>query len=140
MDMPSRPDGDAVRNGLPYSRIAHLAEDIRAVEAINRGLQAQGLSAPEIHAIDTRNGLAIIEDFGAASLRSLLDDADQFPLCLTSAVMLLANMAGKKLAGSCRACFRRQLPAFALRHGRDADRGGTVPRLVLAACVRHRLD
>ena len=95
MDMPSRPDGDAVRNGLPYSRIAHLAEDIRAVEAINRGLQAQGLSAPEIHAIDTRNGLAIIEDFGAASLRSLLDDADQFPLCLTSAVMLLANMAGK---------------------------------------------
>ena len=95
MDMPSRPDGDAVRNGLPYSRIAHLAEDIRAVEAINRGLQAQGLSAPEIHAIDTCNGLAVIEDFGAASLRSLLDDADQFPLCLTSAVMLLANMAGK---------------------------------------------
>ncbi len=95
MDMPSRPDGDAVHNGLPYSRIAHLAEDIRSVEAINRGLLAQDMSAPEIHTIDTSNGLAIIEDFGAVSFRSLLDDADQFPLCLTSAVMLLANMAPK---------------------------------------------
>lgn len=93
MDMPSRPDGDPVRNGLPYSRIAHLAEDIRAVEAINRGLLAQGLSAPEIHAIDTSSGLAVIEDFGADSFRSLLDDADQFSLCLASAVMMLANIA-----------------------------------------------
>ncbi|WP_337659862.1 tRNA (adenosine(37)-N6)-threonylcarbamoyltransferase complex ATPase subunit type 1 TsaE [Anderseniella sp. Alg231-50] len=93
MDMPSRPDGDPVRNGLPYSRIAHLAEDIRAVEAVNRGLLAQGLSAPEIHAIDTRNGFAVIEDFGAVSFRSLLDDSEQFPLCLTAAVMMLANLA-----------------------------------------------
>ncbi len=93
MDMPARPDGHPVRKGLPYSRIAHLAEDIRAVEAINTGLLAQGYSAPEIHAIDTRNGLAVIEDFGAASFRSLLDDADQFSLCLTSAVVMLANMA-----------------------------------------------
>jgi len=93
MDMPARPDGDPVHKGLPYSRIAHLAEDIRAVEAINTGLLAKGLSAPEIHAIDTGNGLAVIEDFGAASFRSLLDDADQFSLCLTSAVLMLANMA-----------------------------------------------
>ena len=93
MDMPSRPDGEAVHNGLPYSRIAHLAEDIRAVEAINRGLLAQGLSAPELHAIDTRNGLAVIEDFGAVSFRSLLNDGEQFSLCLTGAVMMLANMA-----------------------------------------------
>lgn len=93
MDMPSHPDGEPVRNGLPYSRIAHLAEDIRAVEAINRGLRAKGLSAPEIFAIDTRNGLAVIEDFGASSFRSLLDDAEQFGLCLTGAVMMLANMA-----------------------------------------------
>lgn len=93
MDMPSRPDGEPVHNGLPYGRIAHLAQDIRAVEAINRGLQAQGLSAPEIFAIDTRNGLAVIEDFGVSSFRSLLDDTEQFGLCLTGAVMMLANMA-----------------------------------------------
>ncbi len=96
MDMPSRADGEPVHDGLPYSRIAHLAEDIRAVEAINLGLQAQGLSAPEIFAIDSRNGLAVIEDFGAATFRSLVDDAEQFGLCLTSAVMLLANMANTK--------------------------------------------
>ncbi len=93
MDMPARPDDEPVHNGLPYSRIAHLAEDIRAVEAINRGLTAHGLSAPEIHAIDTRNGLAVIEDFGNLSFRSLLDDAEQFSLCLTSAVMMLATSA-----------------------------------------------
>lgn len=95
MDMPSRADGDAVHNGLPYSRIAHLAEDITAVEAVNRGLLAQDLSAPEIHAIDTGNGLAVIEDFGAVSFRSLIDDAEQFPLCLASAVMMLADMAAR---------------------------------------------
>ncbi len=93
MDMPARPDGDPVRNGLPYSRIAHLAEDITAVEAVNTGLLAHGLSAPEIHAIDTGNGLAVIEDFGAVSFRSLRDDAEQFSLCVTSAVLMLANMA-----------------------------------------------
>lgn len=96
MDMPARPDGEPVHNGLPYSRIAHLAEDIRAVEAINLGLQAQELSAPEIFAIDTCSGLAVIEDFGASSFRSLVDDAEQFGLCLTSAVMMLARMANTK--------------------------------------------
>ncbi len=94
MDMPARPDGTPVHNGLPYSRIAHLAEDIRAVEAINRGLLAQGLSAPEVFAIDTCHGLAVIEDFGTASFRSLLDDAEKFGLCLTGAVMMLAKLAG----------------------------------------------
>ena len=29
MDAPRQPDGPAVRDGLPYSRIAHLAEDVR---------------------------------------------------------------------------------------------------------------
>ena len=35
MDMPARPDGPPVKDGKPYSAIAHLAEDIRAVIAIN---------------------------------------------------------------------------------------------------------
>ncbi len=93
MDMPSRPDGEPVHNGLPYSRIAHLAEDIRAVEAINLGLREQDLSAPDIFAIDIKSGLAVIEDFGASSFRSLVDQPEQFGLCLTGAVMLLANLA-----------------------------------------------
>src|SRR5690606_34497784 len=29
MDQPRQPDGPPIRNGLPYSRIARLAEDVR---------------------------------------------------------------------------------------------------------------
>ena len=32
MDMPARPDGPPVKNRKPYSAIAHLAEDNRAVD------------------------------------------------------------------------------------------------------------
>ena len=38
MDMPARPDGPPVKDGKPYSAIAHLAEDIRAVIAVNEVL------------------------------------------------------------------------------------------------------
>jgi N-acetylmuramate 1-kinase len=42
MDMPARPDGPAIRNGRSYSAIAHLAEDCRAVVAVNAGLRQAG--------------------------------------------------------------------------------------------------
>ena len=64
MDMPARPDGPPVKNGLPYSAIAHLAEDIRAVVAINSQLIAAGYSAPRIEAVDLGQGLAVMEDLG----------------------------------------------------------------------------
>jgi N-acetylmuramate 1-kinase len=93
MDMPARPDGPPVRAGLPYSRIANLAEDIRAVEAVNAGLLAQGLSAPRIYAIDLEAGLALIEDFGAGSFNSLIREGLDLSEQLTAAVELLADMA-----------------------------------------------
>ena len=95
MDMRARPDGPPVRNGLPYSRIANLAEDIRAVEAVNAGLMAQGLSAPRIHAIDLEAGLALIEDFGAVSFNSLIRQGLDISEQLTVAVELLADMASR---------------------------------------------
>ena len=64
MDMPARPDGPAVKAGLPYSAIAHLAEDIRAVVAINGELLVRGYSAPATEAVDLERGLAVIEDLG----------------------------------------------------------------------------
>ena len=64
MDSPKQPDGPAVRNGLPYSQIAHLAEDVRPFVAIAGALRAQGFSGPEIYAHDLANGLLLIEDFG----------------------------------------------------------------------------
>ena len=64
MDAPARPDGPPVRGGLPYSRIAHLAEDVTPFLAMARALRERGLSAPEVIAADLSLGLLIIEDLG----------------------------------------------------------------------------
>jgi tRNA threonylcarbamoyl adenosine modification protein YjeE len=64
MDAARQPDGPPVRDGLPYSRIAHLAEDVRPYSAIGRALRGAGLSAPEILAEDLEAGLLLIEDLG----------------------------------------------------------------------------
>ena len=44
MDWPRQPDGPPIRNGLPYSRIAHLAEDVRPFVAVAGALRAAGLT------------------------------------------------------------------------------------------------
>ena len=62
MDSPQMPDGPAVRDGLPYSQIAHLAENVTAFAAIDQGLREIGLAAPEILASDLEAGLLVIED------------------------------------------------------------------------------
>ena len=64
MDAPRQPDGPPVRDGKPYSQIAHLAEDMRPFSAIADALRAAGLSAPEILAQDLDAGLLLIEDLG----------------------------------------------------------------------------
>ncbi|MGE0629878.1 MAG: tRNA (adenosine(37)-N6)-threonylcarbamoyltransferase complex ATPase subunit type 1 TsaE [Hyphomicrobiaceae bacterium] len=64
MDAPRMPDGLPIRDGLPYSRIAHLAEDVRPFVAIGRYLKSLGLSVPEIYAFDLEGGLLLIEDLG----------------------------------------------------------------------------
>jgi hypothetical protein len=65
MDSPKRPDGPPVKNGLPYSRIAHLAEDIAPFIAMARGLWERGFSAPRIEAFDLDRGLILLEDLGS---------------------------------------------------------------------------
>ncbi|MGQ0455434.1 MAG: tRNA (adenosine(37)-N6)-threonylcarbamoyltransferase complex ATPase subunit type 1 TsaE [Hyphomicrobium sp.] len=64
MDAPASGDGPPIRDGKPYSRIAHLAEDVRAFVAVANALRARGLAAPEIFAHDFDHGLLLIEDFG----------------------------------------------------------------------------
>ncbi|WP_439572027.1 tRNA (adenosine(37)-N6)-threonylcarbamoyltransferase complex ATPase subunit type 1 TsaE [Phreatobacter sp.] len=64
MNAPRKPDGPVVRNGLPYSRIAHLAEDMVPFVAMAEALRDIGLSSPEIEAIDLDQGFLIIEDLG----------------------------------------------------------------------------
>ncbi len=64
MDWARQPDGPAIRNGLPYSRIAHLAEDVRPFVAVAAALRALGLGVPAIYAQDLDRGFLLIEDLG----------------------------------------------------------------------------
>jgi N-acetylmuramate 1-kinase len=68
MNAPRQPDGPPVREGKPYSAIAHLAEDVSAFIAMSKGLRAAGLSAPAIYFADSETGLLIIEDLGEEKL------------------------------------------------------------------------
>lgn len=64
MDSPQMPDGDPVRGKLPYSQIAHIAENVTAFVAIDQGLRQIGLEAPEIYSADLEAGLLVIQDLG----------------------------------------------------------------------------
>jgi hypothetical protein len=64
MNAPPQPDGPPVRNGKPYSAIAHLAEDTIPYLAMAAGLRACKLSAPAILHADPTRGFIIMEDLG----------------------------------------------------------------------------
>jgi tRNA threonylcarbamoyl adenosine modification protein YjeE len=64
MNSPRQPDGPPVRDGKPYSAIAHLAESVIPFVAMANGLRERGLSAPQIHHAELNQGLLIIEDLG----------------------------------------------------------------------------
>ena len=64
MNAPPHPDGPPVRDGKPYSAIAHLAENTIPYVAIAAGLRERSVSAPAILDADPTNGLLIMEDLG----------------------------------------------------------------------------
>jgi tRNA threonylcarbamoyl adenosine modification protein YjeE len=64
MDSPQMPDGPPIRDGLPYSRIAHLAEDVTAFHAVADALGSYGMIVPTIRAFDHARGLLLIDDLG----------------------------------------------------------------------------
>ena len=68
MNAPRRRDGPPVRDGLPYSAVAHLAEDMKPFAAMARALREQGLSAPEITASDLDRGFLLLEDLGTEGI------------------------------------------------------------------------
>jgi len=93
MDMAARPDGPPVKHGKPYSAIAHLAEDIRAVLAVNGYLESLGYSAPHTYAHDAARGLAVIEDLGALVYGRMMLDGKNMSEPMATAILLLADMA-----------------------------------------------
>jgi N-acetylmuramate 1-kinase len=93
MDMPARPDGPPVRNGKPYSAIAHLAEDIRAVIAVNQVLVNRGYSAPCAEAFDLHSGFAVMEDLGRRVFGRMMIAGEDMREPMSEAVAVLADMA-----------------------------------------------
>lgn len=91
MISPPRPDGPVLRAGKSYSALAHLAEDITAFVAIDKGLRSAGLSAPEILALDRKRGVAVLEDFGA---EGVVDEAGPIFERYAEAVAVLAHLHG----------------------------------------------
>lgn len=89
MNAPRRPDGPPVRDGKPYSQIAHLAEDVRPFVAIGETLRARGFHAPELHAYDLEAGFLLLEDLGRDGILAVGEpDAERY----TAAVELLAEL------------------------------------------------
>jgi tRNA threonylcarbamoyl adenosine modification protein YjeE len=89
MISPPRPDGPAIRQGKPYSAIAHLAETVDAFVAMDRGLASLGYSTPEILAQDLATGLLLIEDLGS---EGVLDAEGPMPERYEAAARLLADL------------------------------------------------
>jgi N-acetylmuramate 1-kinase len=92
MNAPRMPDGPPVHDGLPYSRVAHLAESITPFAAIDRALRDAGFAAPLIEAAALDDGLLLIEDLG----RDGVIDKAGHPIAerYCAAAQLLADLHG----------------------------------------------
>jgi N-acetylmuramate 1-kinase len=95
MDMPQRPDGPPVKDGKPYSAIAHLAEGITAVVAINAHLVSLGYSAPRVPQFDLAKGFGLIEPLSFNVFGRMLLDGFDMREPLETAAAVLADMATK---------------------------------------------
>jgi N-acetylmuramate 1-kinase len=91
MDAPAMPDGPPVRNGLSYSRIAHLAESVVPFVAIGMALGRTGLSAPRIVTADLEAGFVLLEDLGDRTFAHALQEGhDQRQMWLAAVDTLVA--------------------------------------------------
>ncbi|MBC7280306.1 MAG: tRNA (adenosine(37)-N6)-threonylcarbamoyltransferase complex ATPase subunit type 1 TsaE [Hoeflea sp.] len=90
MNAPRQPDGPPIRDGLPYSQIAHLAEDVVPFVAIARWLRAQGFAAPEILAQELDQGFLLIENLGADGIldKSGRPDPDRYGVAVDCLALL----------------------------------------------------
>ncbi len=100
MDSPKMPDGPPIRDGLPYSQIAHIAEDVTAFAAIDQGLRDIGLSAPEIFISDLEAGLLVIEDLGGEVYQDMVrSGSENMAAPYQAAVDVLLKIAAEPLPG-----------------------------------------
>jgi len=89
MNAPRQPDGPAIRNGRPYSQIAHLAESVIPFVGVANALRQKGVAAPAILAQNLDTGFLLIEDLGRAGF---LLDGEPVPERYAAAAELLAHL------------------------------------------------
>ncbi len=92
MDWERQSDGPPLGGGKPYSRIAHLAEDVGPFIALARAFSAAGLPAPQVHAQDLERGFLLIEDFGDRVLGREVERGSDVGALYTPAVDLLLRL------------------------------------------------
>ncbi len=112
MDAPEQPDGPPIRDGLPYSRIAHLSESVVPFVAVDHALRENGFCAPQISAADLSDGFLLIEDFGREGVVN--DRLEPIPVRYMSAVELLARAHQRNWPTSINGPFgaRHELPPY----------------------------
>ena len=96
MNAPPRPDGPPLRDGKPYSAIAHLAETTIPYIAMATGLRDRNMSAPTILHADPANGLIIMEDLGDERIVAG-DPPAPIPERYEAAIDLLVSLHRRKL-------------------------------------------
>ena len=136
MNSPRRPDGPPVRDGKPYSAIAHLAEDIVPFVAMANGLRQRGFSAPQIYEAELADGLLIIEDLGAEPVVAGDPPAPIEERYAAAVDVLVALHSQRAAERACRSAPHVDPLAAGLRHRRLSDRGRAAARLVSAAARR----
>ncbi|MFM2423520.1 MAG: hypothetical protein RL291_2050 [Pseudomonadota bacterium] len=92
MDSPRQPDGPPVRDGKPYSRIAHLAEDVSSFVRISGRLAETGLVVPEVIAADEMLGLLLLTDLGDLQFGTALDCGIDQRMLWTAALDCLVHL------------------------------------------------
>ncbi len=97
MDWEPQPDGPPIEDGLPYSKIAHLAEDVGPFVAVARALREAGLPAPDVIAQDTARGFVLVEDFGDFVLGKLVARSGEVRTLYRPAVDLLLRLRGASI-------------------------------------------
>ncbi|MBP0617964.1 tRNA (adenosine(37)-N6)-threonylcarbamoyltransferase complex ATPase subunit type 1 TsaE [Jiella mangrovi] len=92
MDAPRQPDGPPIKDGLPYSQIVHLAEDVTPFVAVATALRTAGFAAPAIHHAELDQGLLLIEHLGAGQI--IDEDRRPIPVRYHEAALFLADLHG----------------------------------------------
>jgi aminoglycoside/choline kinase family phosphotransferase len=81
------------RRALGYNAVARLAgADVGRFVAVAEHLRGLGLSAPEIYAADTKQGLVLIEDLGDRLYADVLADGADEPALYEAAAEVLARL------------------------------------------------